>query len=88
MGTMTTPMSPHRWNQRVATSHIMPYILTRLIKIKNQRILKNYSIFTNTSRRVKRYTKKIDSDVLTAQEDSLYPYVNNDIEYGLFEDIV
>ena len=29
-----------------------------------------------------------DSDVLTAQEDSLYPYVNNDIEYGLFEDIV
>ena len=22
------------------------------------------------------------------QEDSLYPYVNNDIEYGLFEDIV
>ena len=29
-----------------------------------------------------------DSDVLTAQEDSLYPYANNDIEYGLFEDIV
>ena len=30
----------------------------------------------------------MDSDVLTTQEDSLYPYVNNDIEYGLFEDIV
>ena len=29
-----------------------------------------------------------DSDVLTAQEDSLYLYVNNDIEYRLFEDIV
>ena len=29
-----------------------------------------------------------DSDVLTTQEDSLYPYVNNDIDYGLFEDIV
>ena len=27
-----------------------------------------------------------DSDLLTAQEDSSYPYVNNDIEYGLFED--
>ena len=26
--------------------------------------------------------------MLTTQEDSLYPYVNNDIEYGLFEDIV
>ena len=29
-----------------------------------------------------------DSDVLTIQEDSLYPYMNNDIEYGLFEDLV
>ena len=29
-----------------------------------------------------------DRDVLPGQEDSLYPYVNNDIEYGLFEDIV
>ena len=29
-----------------------------------------------------------DSGVLTTQEDSLYPYINNDIEYGLFEDIV
>ena len=28
-------------------------------------------------------SKQIDSD-----DDSLYPYVNNDIEYGLFEDIV
>ena len=26
--------------------------------------------------------------MLTTQEDSLYPYVNNDIKYGLFEDIV
>ena len=29
-----------------------------------------------------------DNDVLTTQEAFLYPYVNNDIEYGLFEDIV
>ena len=29
-----------------------------------------------------------DSEVLTTQEDSLFPYVNNDIEYGLFEDLV
>ena len=29
-----------------------------------------------------------DSEILTIQEDSLYPYVNNDIEYGLFEDLV
>ena len=29
-----------------------------------------------------------DRDAFTIQEDSLYPYVNNDIEYGLFEDLV
>ena len=29
-----------------------------------------------------------DSDLLTIEDDSLYPYVNNDIEYGLFEDLV
>ena len=29
-----------------------------------------------------------ESDLLTTDDDSLYPYVNNDIEYGLFEDLV
>ena len=29
-----------------------------------------------------------ESETLTPDDDSLYPYVNNDIEYGLFEDIV
>ena len=29
-----------------------------------------------------------DSDLLTTEDDSLYLYVNNDIEYGLFEDLV
>ena len=28
------------------------------------------------------------SETLTLDDDSLYPYVNNDIEYRLFEDIV
>ena len=28
------------------------------------------------------------SDMITPDNDSLYPYVNNDIKYGLFEDIV
>ena len=34
------------------------------------------------------YQIDTDSNVLTTQEDSLYPYVNNDIEYRLFEDTV
>ena len=29
-----------------------------------------------------------ENDLSTTDDDSLYPYVNNDIEYGLFEDIV
>ena len=29
-----------------------------------------------------------ESESTTTDDDSLYPYVNNDIEYGLFEDIV
>ena len=29
-----------------------------------------------------------ESDPSATDDDSLYPYVNNDIEYGLFEDIV
>ena len=33
---------------------------------------------------------QIDPDIetITPDDDSLYPYVNNDIKYGLFEDIV
>ena len=30
----------------------------------------------------------IKSDLVTADDDSLYPYINNDIEYGLLEDLV
>ena len=29
-----------------------------------------------------------ESEPTITANDSLYPYVNNDIEYGLFEDIV
>ena len=29
-----------------------------------------------------------ETETTVPDDDSLYPYVNNDIEYGLFEDIV
>ena len=29
-----------------------------------------------------------ESEPITMDDDSLYPYVNNNIEYGLFKDIV
>ena len=31
---------------------------------------------------------KPETDLSTTDDDSLYPYINNDIEYGLFEDII
>ena len=31
---------------------------------------------------------KPEREPITSDDDSLYPYVNNNIEYGLFEDIV
>ena len=34
------------------------------------------------------YQIKPESHMSTTDDDSLYPFMNNDIEYGLFEDIV
>ena len=50
-------------------------------------ILKSYSISINTFRTVMHQIEP-ESEQLTSDDDSLYLYVNKDIEYGLFEDIV
>ena len=34
------------------------------------------------------YQIEPEGHMLTTDVDSLYPFINNDIEYGLFEDIV
>ena len=34
------------------------------------------------------YQLDLEATIPVPDDDSLYPYVNNDIEYGLFEDIV
>ena len=34
------------------------------------------------------YQIKPESHMSTTDDDSLYPYIKNDIKYGLFEDIV
>ena len=31
---------------------------------------------------------KAEREPITSDDDSLYPYVNNNVEYGLFEDIL
>ena len=50
-------------------------------------ILKSYFISVSTFRTVKRYIKPSQKQI-ASDDDSLYLHVNNDIEYGLFEDIV
>ena len=52
-------------------------------------ISKSYFISINTFRTVKRYIKiEPESKQTALDDDSLYPFVNNYIEYRLFEDIV
>ena len=49
--------------------------------------LTNYIIFTNIFK-ITMHQIDPESEIITPDDDSLYPYVNNGIEYGLFEDIV
>ena len=65
----------------------MPYILIDIAK-ELEDFEKLFYIYQHFQDSEKIHQIGTDSDVLTTQEDSLYPYVNNDIEYGLFEDIV
>ena len=48
---------------------------------------KNY-IYQHFQDSEKMHQIKPESNLLTTDDNSLYPYVNNDIKYGLFEDIV
>ena len=47
-----------------------------------------FYIYQHFQEREKIHQIDTDSDSLTIEEGSLYLYVNNDIEYGLFEDLV
>ena len=51
----------------------------------SQKLFYIYQHFQDTE---KVYQIKPENDLSTTDDDSLYPYINNNIEYGLFEDIV
>ena len=51
-------------------------------------ISKSYFIFINTQDSEKIHQTEPENKQTASDDDSLYPHVNNDIEYGLFEDIV
>ena len=67
----------------VVIFHRTPYILTRLIQLKN--LLYIYQHFQDSE---KVHQIEPESESIATDDNSLYPYVNNDIEYRLFEDIV
>ena len=50
-----------------------------------KKLLYIYQHFQDTE---KMHQIEPESEPIATDDDSLYPYVNNDIEYGLFEDIV
>ena len=50
--------------------------------------LKSYTIYQHFQDSEKMHQIEPESEPTATDNDSLYPYVNNDIEYGLFEGIV
>ena len=69
-------------------SHRIPYILTILIYSKTDWFDKLHYIYQHFQDSKKIHQLDPETETTVPDDDSLYPYVNNDIEYGLFEDIV
>ena len=76
---MTTPMNPLRMNWRVVISHRIPYILTIPTYLKIVMDLTNY-IYQHFQDSERMHQIDPESETITSDNDSLYPYVNNDIE--------
>ena len=87
---MTTPMSPLRMNYRVAISHRIPYILTIHLNIfqDSDWFDKLHYIYQHFQDSKKMHQLDPETETTVPDDDSLYPYINNDIKYRLFEDIV
>ena len=66
----------------------IPYILTSLTNLKTDWFDKLHYIYQHFQDSEKIYQLDPEADIPVADDNSLYPYINNDIEYGLFEDIV
>ena len=67
----------------------IPYILTSLTDLKTQDWFhKLHYIYQHFQDSKKMYQLDPKADIPVPDNNSLYPYMNNDIEYGLFEDIV
>ena len=83
---MTTPVSPHRSNQRVVILHRITHQINSTKESDDSKKL--FYIYQHFQDSEKIHLIEPESDPSTTDDDYLYPYINNDIEYRLFEDII
>ena len=89
MGTMTTPMSPPQIeSEGCDISHNALYSHQIDLVKESDDSEKLFYIYQHFQDSEKIHQIDTENDLLTIDDDYLYPYVNNDIEYGLFEDLV
>ena len=86
---MKTPMSPPQIESEGCNiSHNTLYSHQIDLAKESEDFEKLFYIYQHFQESEKIHQIDTDSDSLTIEEGSLYPYVNNDIEHGLFEDLV
>ena len=66
----------------------IPYILTSFTYLKTDWFDKLHYIYQHFQDSEKMYQLDPKAEIPVPDDNSLYPYINNDIEYGLFEDKV
>ena len=90
MGTMTIPRSPPPQNELEGCNTIQNTLYSYFTHQSQDfdwfdRLHYIYQHFQDSE---KMYQLDPETEIPVHDDDSLYPYINNDIEYGLFEDIV
>ena len=88
MGTMTTPMSPQNKLEGCNISQNTLYSHHVDPAKDSDEFEKLHCIYQHFQDSEKMHQIDPESEPTTIDNDSLYLYVNNDIEYGLFKDIV
>ena len=90
MGTMTTPMSPPPQNELEGYDNIQNTLYSHFThQSQDSDWFDNlHYIYQHFQDSEKMYQLDPEANIPVPDDNSLYPYINNDIEYGLFEDIV
>ena len=90
MGTMTTPMSPPPQNKLEGCNNIQNTLYSHYTHRSQDSdwFDKLHYVYQHFQDSKKLYQLDPEADIPVPDDNSLYPYINNDIEYRLFEDIV